>query len=114
NPDSCDGSGTCQSNHQPDGTLCGDAGTQCTNQDKIGRAACRESGFQPAGTACGEPSKRQCDNPDTWKGSGTCQLNHQPDGTFCGDAGTQCTNQDTCLSGLCHDSGFPTSARACG
>src|SRR5439155_9286070 len=32
NPDTCNGSGTCLANHEPVGTHCGDAGTQCVNQ----------------------------------------------------------------------------------
>src|SRR2546428_825569 len=50
--DTCNGSGTCQQNHVADGTNCGDAGTECTNQDKCEGGICVDKGFQPAGTAC--------------------------------------------------------------
>src|SRR5256712_5023116 len=70
--------------------------------------------FKSAGTVCGDPSSGQCDAADTCNGSGTCQLNHVADGTNCGDAGTECTNQDTCLAGACHDNGFKSAGTACG
>ena len=113
-PDTCDGSGTCLANHAADGTNCGDAGTQCTNQDTCLAGACHDNGFKAVGTACGSSSSGQCDDPDTCDGSGTCTPNHKPDGTNCGDAGTQCTNQDTCLAGACHDNGFKAAGTACG
>ena len=113
-PDTCDGSGTCLANHAADGTNCGDAGTQCTNQDTCLAGACHDNGFKAAGIACGDPSSGQCDGPDTCDGAGTCQANHAADGTNCGDAGTQCTNQDTCLAGACHDNGFKAVGTACG
>src|SRR5439155_9260528 len=102
-----------QSNVAPNGTFCGDAGTQCTNQDTCLAGVCHDNGFQPAGTACGDPTSNACTAPDTCNGSGACQANNSADGTFCGDAGTQCTNQDTCLAGVCHDNGIQPDGTAC-
>ena len=113
NADTCNGAGSCQPNHKPDGTNCGDAGTQCTNQDTCQAGVCHDNGFKPAGTACGNGSSSQCDNADTCNGAGTCLANNLPDGTLCGDAGTQCTNQDTCLAGVCHDNGTQPDGTPC-
>src|SRR4029079_11809184 len=113
-PDTCDGAGVCQVNHASDGINCGDAGSPCTNQDTCLAGACHDNGFQPAGTTCGDPSSGSCDAADSCDGSGACQSNHVADGTNCGDAGTACTNQDTCLAGVGHDNGFQPAGNACG
>src|SRR5207247_509520 len=112
--DTCDGAGRCQVNHAPDGTFCGDAGTECVNQDVCLAGACHDNGFKTAGTACGDASSGACDAADTCDGAGSCQVNHAADGTFCGDAGTECLNQDTCQAGACHDNGFKAEGTACG
>jgi hypothetical protein len=99
---------------KPDGTFCGDAGTECTNQDTCLSGACQDNGFQAAGTACGSSASGACDAADSCNGTGVCQVNHVADGTSCGNAGTACTNQDTCLSGACQDNGFQPAGTACG
>ncbi len=106
--------GLCSNPAKPDGTACGDAGTECVNQDTCLAGACADNGFKPSGTACGSGSSGACDNADTCDGSGSCQVNHVADGTACGDAGTECVNQDTCLAGACADNGFKPSGTACG
>jgi hypothetical protein len=112
--DTCDGAGACVSNHAADGSLCGDAGTECTNQDRCLGGACQDNGFQPGGTPCGDASSGACDHPDSCDGAGACAANHAADGTLCGDAGTECTNQDLCAAGLCQDHGFKPAGSACG
>ncbi len=79
------------------GTVCGDAGTECTNQDTCdGLGVCTDNGFQSAQTACGDAGT-ECTNQDTCDGLGVCTDNgFQPAQTACGDAGTECINQDTC------------------
>src|SRR5204863_392543 len=109
-----DGLGACQSNNETNSTACGDAGTQCANQDTCQSGLCQDNGFQPSGTACGSNSDTACDNPDTCNGSGTCQVNNEANGTACGDAGTQCTIQDTCVDGVCQDNGYAPAGLACG
>jgi hypothetical protein len=99
-PDTCDGAGICTPNLAPDGSLCGDAGTECTNQDRCLAGACQDNGFQPAGTACGDPSGGACDHPDACDGAGACATNHAADGTACDD-GNVCTAGTTCTTGLC-------------
>src|SRR5207253_5669447 len=71
--DSCDGAGACETNHAADGTDCGDAGTECVNQDTCLAGACHDDGFQPAGTPCGDPSSGECDGADRCDGTGPCQ-----------------------------------------
>ncbi len=114
NADTCNGSGVCQTNHVGDGTLCGDAGSACVNQDLCIAGVCQDNGFAGAGTACGSSSSGPCDNADTCNGSGVCQTNHVGDGTLCGDPGSACVNQDLCVAGVCQDNGFAGAGTACG
>jgi len=111
-PDTCDGAGTCQSNNVVG--ICGDAGSDCVNQDYCQGGICVDAGFKASGTACGNSSSGPCDAADTCNGAGSCQANNAPDGTNCGDAGSACVNQDTCLAGACHDNGFKAAGTACG
>ena len=111
-PDTCDGAGTCQSNNVVG--ICGDAGSDCVNQDYCQGGVCVDAGFKASGTACGNSSSGPCDAADTCNGAGSCQANNAPDGTNCGDAGSACVNQDTCLAGACHDNGFKAAGIACG
>ena len=111
-PDTCDGAGTCQSNNVVG--ICGDAGSDCVNQDYCQGGVCVDAGFKASGTACGNSSSGPCDAADTCNGAGSCQANNAPDGTNCGDAGSACVNQDTCLAGACHDNGFKAAGTACG
>ena len=53
NPDTCNGSGVCSINNAADGINCGDAGTECTNQDVCQAGVCQDSGYKPADTSCG-------------------------------------------------------------
>jgi hypothetical protein len=137
NPNTCDATGTCLENHEPATVNCGDAGTQCTNQDTCdpatgqckdngyksdcnaaecnGSGACDQSGgFEALNTACGDQGDTICDNPNTCDATGTCLENHEPATVNCGDAGTQCTNQDTCdpATGQCKDNGYKSATRA--
>ncbi|MFH1107765.1 MAG: S8 family serine peptidase [Planctomycetota bacterium] len=57
----------------------------------------------PPGQPCGDPSDRECDNPDACDGKGVCDPNHELLGTDCGD-GTDnvCDKPDTCDgNGIC-------------
>ncbi len=114
NPDTCNGAGVCQSNHVGDGSICGDLGTACVNQDLCVAGVCQDNGFKASGTACGSSSSGPCDNADTCNGAGVCQTNNVGDGTLCGDAGSACVNQDLCVAGVCQDNGFAGVGTACG
>ncbi len=97
-----------------DGSICGDLGTACVNQDACIAGVCHDNGFKDAGTACGSADTNACDASDSCDGAGLCQPNHVADGTSCGDAATACVNQDTCLAGACQDNGFAGAGTACG
>jgi hypothetical protein len=119
NPDTCNGSGTCQANNEADGANCGDAGTECTNQDTCLAGACHDNGFKAPGTACGSSSDTACDNPDTCNGSGTCLPNNEANGTAC-DNGTVCDGHEVCSNGTCSpgtplncDDGNPCTTDTC-
>src|SRR5207249_7808952 len=62
-PDTCDGAGACQSNHETDGTSCTTDGNDCT-RDVCGSGVCTHPP-EPSGHACGSPTDTDCDNPDT-------------------------------------------------
>jgi hypothetical protein len=51
------------------------------------------------GGSCGDGSDTQCTNPDTCS-SGVCAANDEPDGTTCDD-GASCTSPDECSTGVC-------------
>ena len=127
NPDTCDGAGTCQPNHEPNGTGCDD-GFFCTATDECdGAGTCAGFGdpceggpecnhicnedtddcYNAAGTACGDPGDTDCDNPDTCDEAGTCLDNHEPSGTSCND-GLFCNGADACSGGTCsRHAGYP-------
>ncbi|RJO66750.1 MAG: hypothetical protein C4523_11380, partial [Myxococcales bacterium] len=111
----CNGGGVCQANPEPDTTNCGDAGTECTNQDKCdGEGACHDNGFKIAETPCGSASDTDCDNPDTCNGGGSCQANYELPDKTCGTAATACLNQDYCNgSGGCQDFGAKPNRTSC-
>jgi hypothetical protein len=99
--DSCDDSGFCLSNLSPDGSACGDAGSECVNADGCVAGICHDNGFVAAGAVCGDSSSGQCDDADSCDGTGSCTANHAASGTACSDA-EACTNADACDgSGLC-------------
>lgn len=113
--DSCDATGTCQSNRPPDGAACGgDPPNACVNQLTCQDGLCHDNGLKPAGTLCGDGAAGECNAADTCNASGVCERNVAADGTACGDAGSPCVRQDLCQSGLCLDSGFVNAGSACG
>ncbi len=97
-----------------EGASCGDAGSQCTNQDTCSLLGqCIDNGQQPNGDPCGSSSNTECSNADTCF-SGQCNPNNESGGITCGDAGTACINQDTCDgSGACSDNGFASDSTSC-
>jgi hypothetical protein len=94
-PDACNGAGSCEPNHKPDGLLCIDDGNECSF-DLCGGGLCTHPP-RPTGTACGDPVNTECDNPDTCDGLGVCLDNLEPAGFPCGDpSSNQCDNPDIC------------------
>lgn len=97
-PDACDGLGTCDPNHKPNGLACGDpTNTQCDNPDTCNGLGMCVDNFETPGFACGDPTDTDCDNPDTCDGSGTCLDNLESVGFPCGDqSDSACDHPDTC------------------
>jgi len=107
NPDTCDGQGVCQPNHEPDTTECRvDAGDCDVPEYCDGAGTCPEDSFEPPGTACGDPTNDACTDPDTCDGQGACLGNNEPNGTSCED-GLFCNGMETCSSGTCVDGPDP-------
>ena len=113
NPDSCDGSGTCQANHEPIDTACGDAtGDDCTNPDSCDGSGTCQDNHEPIDTACGDATDDECTGPDTCDASGACLVNHVADGALCDDSdGNDCTG--LCVTGACAADNRPAGT-ACG
>ena len=105
----------CLANNLADTTPCGDAGTECVNQDYCdGNGVCTDNGFVATDTPCGD-APTECSAQDTCNGAGVCLANNLADTTPCGDAGTECINQDYCDgNGVCTDNGFVATDTSCG
>jgi hypothetical protein len=117
NPDTCNGSGVCQTNYEITGLACGDSEGACTNADACdGAGSCTDNGFKPATTTCGDPTDNACDNPDHCSGTdGNCVPDYEIPGAACGDTEGACTYADTCDgAGGCTDNGFKPVTTACG
>ena len=101
NPDACNDSGVCESNHKPDGTACTDDGNECS-EDYCVSGACTHAA-KPVGTTCGDPADTECDNPNTCDAEAVCQENYEAVDTPCGSADdTDCDNPDSCDgAGMC-------------
>ena len=94
-PDACDGTGFCEANPKPDGTVCADDGNACTF-DECEAGLCSHPPVA-VGEPCGDPSDSQCDHPDTCDGASSCLDNYESLGTACGDANSdQCNGADIC------------------
>jgi hypothetical protein len=79
-----------------DNTTCGDAGTECTNQDLCVEGVCQDNGFQTAGTACGSSDDTLCDAPDECDGAGECVDKVDPAETVCREDAGECDVRDLC------------------
>ena len=112
--DRCDGAGVCLSNNVPNGTVCGQPDGDCEIADSCQQGICEPGGVLPAGSSCGDTTASACDAADSCDAFGLCLPNLAADGASCGDPGSQCTNADSCLSGVCHDNGYAPPGSACG
>lgn len=112
--DRCDGAGVCLSNNAPNGTVCGQPDGDCELADTCQQGVCEPGAFLQLGTACGDSTVGACDAADSCDAFGLCLQNLAPDGASCGDPGSECTNADSCLSGLCQDNGYAPPGSACG
>ncbi len=85
NPDTCNATGTCLVNNEPNGTNCGDAGGPCINQDTCSGGACIDNGFKPNTTVCND--NLFCTLTDRCSGVSSA----------CVGTGSTCLNGSTCL-----------------
>lgn len=96
-PNTCNGAGVCQANHEAEATACGDDGIECTLDQCDDAGACIHPN-RPAGFACGDATDTDCNNPDTCNASGQCVNNKEAAGTACTSDANECTD-DTCTAG---------------
>jgi len=110
--DFCSG-GQCVPGTPNVGAQCGDAGTQCTNQDTCNFAGvCEDNGVQPDGSSCGDPNDSQCSNPDTCL-TGACNPNDGAVGASCDLDADECTDDACDGSGTCEAGPPITGTPAC-
>src|SRR5258705_284976 len=95
---------------------CGDAGTECTNQDYCsGSGSCTDNGYQSSGSACGSSSDTDCDNPYSCDGAGGCQPNNFSfNDTAAAEIYTLSIHDALPISGVCNDNGYQSAGTACG
>jgi len=99
NPDTCDGSGNCQANHEPSGHVCGSpTDTDCDNPDTCDGTGTCQPRYEPSGTSC-TADANTC-TADQCNGTGTCTHPSLPNGTSCDDS-NPCTQTDQCSGGTC-------------
>ena len=104
--DTCDGGGSCQTNHKPFGAACGDVDGACVKADACdGQGGCTDNGFRPDTTSCNADSSG-CTQNDACQG-GQCLAGSA---ASCSD-GLACTT-DTCVSS--GTNGYTCSATANG
>lgn len=83
-PDTCDGSGTCDPNHAPASTVCRSAASSCDVAETCASGVCPPDVVAPSGTVC-RPAAGDCDVVETCDGtSGLCPSDSAaPAGTEC-------------------------------
>ena len=115
-PDTCDGAGTCQNNHESMTAECRPALHECDAAESCdGEGRCRPDALASEGTACGDASSGLCDAPDSCDGAGTCLANFQPPSTQCRGAAGDCGAVAFCDgSGGCPAIAFAPAGTACG
>lgn len=115
NPDTCNGQGACDANHEPWGTSCGEAGGECKIGDVCdGSGACQAGSYSSTDTVCRE-AEGECDVAETCDGvSADCPADSfQPMGSQCGEAATTCSDQDTCDGAGTCDSNHKAAGVSC-
>lgn len=87
----------CQQDTADEYTPCGDAQSECVNQDYCdGFGACEDFGYKDTDVSCGA-AQGECVNQDYCDGSGVCaDFGFVAKGTICGEAATECSAQDSC------------------
>jgi len=124
-PDTCDGAGVCQDNHDPAGTPCGDfTDTICNPADTCdGNANCLDN-IPPAGTPC--PDGLFCNGEEKCNATGICNPGAgnpcaalgltcvEDDGGKCQcESDAECNDGDNCTDDACVDGGCQNAAAVC-
>jgi len=112
-PDTCDGAGSCQANHEPSTTECRATAGVCDVAESCdGAGACPADGYAPTMTEC-RADTGECDVAESCTGSSaSCPADgFEPSGTACGDPGdTVCDDPDTCDgAGICQANHEPST-----
>lgn len=93
------------------GKACGAAAGTCSQQDTCDATGSCQPNHLPAGTACGNPTSNTCNQPDVCDGNGACSQRLAANGTPCEDGlfctvGDQCSGGNctgaarTCEDGI--------------
>jgi hypothetical protein len=113
-PDTCDGYGDCQANHEGSSVTCRSADGECDKPEYCdGYGSCPADAFKNKGTACGDYGDTVCDNPDTCDGYGDCDANHEPDTKVCRGAYGVCDVAEYCYGGVCPEDGHADAGTPC-
>ncbi len=114
NPNTCDGDGNCQDNHEAFGEFC--VGSEIPSPLNCAASAACDGGacidqFKDEFSSCGIPIiiPGICDALDTCDAAGTCVDRKAFFGTACGNGlDSECTDPDSCdASGNCRDNHVP-------
>ncbi|MGF1507929.1 MAG: hypothetical protein ACFB9M_00350 [Myxococcota bacterium] len=115
-PDTCDGQGGCEPNFVSSSIVCRQAVNECDVADFCdGLGACELDAFALEGTSCGDPTRGDCDDPDTCDDSGNCDTNNLPTNVLCREAVTECDEDEFCDGrGSCPSDTFLSAGSPCG
>jgi hypothetical protein len=115
-PDTCDGSGACQENHESTDVICRqDAGDCDVAEQCDGEGTCPADSYEPTGTSCGDTSDSVCDNPDSCDAYGGCQDNHELTEVVCREDSGECDVAELCDGeGACPADAYEPSGTSCG
>ncbi|HEX2880406.1 MAG TPA: hypothetical protein VHO25_12815, partial [Polyangiaceae bacterium] len=118
NPDSCNATGQCQANNELPSYVCRTDAGACDVAETCGAStgACPENLFEAEFTACGDPTDRDCDNPDSCDSSGTCQARNEGSAHVCRPDAGECDVAETCGASVtaCPADAFEPSGWTCG
>jgi hypothetical protein len=98
NPDTCDGDGNCQTNHEPTTSRVPRAtpGAATSPRSCDANGNCPADAHEPAGTTCGDPTDTVCDDPDSCDANGVCQPNYVSSCSVCRQAAGECDVAELC------------------
>lgn len=82
------------------GKACGNAASECSEQDTCDDSGGCEPRHLPAGSGCGDASTTDCNQADSCDGDGQCLPRFIENGASCADA-FFCTGGDSCQGGSC-------------